>query len=103
MKTILVVDGAENCACDHFQATDGFFALLFPSECQDIEFIEDFCERHPGEDFTAAFSQSWVRPVRKKDVRGIDGILFFELENKKQFYPNKQDSDLDARGRGWKS
>ncbi len=103
MKTILVFDGAENCAYDHFQATNEFFCLLFPADAQDIEFIEDFCERHADEDLQAEFEQLWVRPVRKSDVNGIDGILFYELLGKKIFYPNKKDSDLDATGRGWSS
>ena len=42
MKTILVIDDAENCAYDHFLAADDFFAVLFPEDGQDIEFIEDF-------------------------------------------------------------
>jgi hypothetical protein len=96
VKTILVIDGAENCAYDHFQATEDFFALLFPGEGQDIEFIEDFWERHAEDDLGA-------RPVRKRDVHGIDGILFYGLLRKKIYYPNKKDSDLDATGRGWKS
>ena len=103
MKTILVIDGAENCAYDHFQATDEFFALLFPGDGQDIEFIEDFCERHSNEDLKAEFEQLWERPVRKREVNGIDGILFYGLLIKKIYYPNKRDSDLDATGRGWKS
>ncbi|MFC4671246.1 hypothetical protein ACFO5X_22030 [Seohaeicola nanhaiensis] len=43
----------------------------------------------------------WRRPVARKDIRGIDGILFYELTHKKKFYPNKRDSDLDGWGR-WK-
>jgi hypothetical protein len=83
VKTILVIDGAENCAYDHFQATEDFFALLFPGEGQDIEFIEDFWERHAEDDLGA-------RPVRKRDVNGIDGILFYGLLRKKIYYPNKR-------------
>lgn len=31
----------------------------------------------------------------KSEVRGIDGILFYELrDRKKRFYPNKRNSDL---------
>ncbi len=103
MKTILVVDGAENCAYDHFQATDEFFALIFPADGQDIEFIEDFWKRHAEEDLEEEFDRLWARPVRKRDVHGIDGILFYGLLGKKIYYPNKKDSDLDATGRGWKS
>jgi len=103
VKTILVVDGAENCAYDHFQASDQFFALLFPGDQQDVEFIEDFCDRHINDDLEAEFAQLWARPVHKREVNGIDGILFYGLLSKKIFYPNKRDSDLDATGRGWKT
>jgi hypothetical protein len=103
VKTILIIDGAENCAYDHFQATDEFFALLFPGDGQDIEFIEDVWDRHAGHALEAQFDQLWARPVRKRDVRGIDGILFYGLLRKKIHYPNKKDSDLDATGRSWKS
>jgi hypothetical protein len=101
MKTILIIDGAENCAYDHFQTTEEFFAVLFPNEGQDIEFIEDFRNRHPEGDFAPHFDQLWKSPVRKKDVRGIDGILFYEMLHKKRYYPNKKDSDLNGSGRPW--
>jgi hypothetical protein len=101
MKTILVIDGAENCAYDHFQTTDEFFAVLFPNDGQNIEFIEDFRERHPEDNFASHFDQLWASPVRKKDVRGVDGVLFFEMLHKKRYYPNKKDSDLNGSGRSW--
>lgn len=101
MKTILVIDGADNCAYDHFQTTDEFFAVLFPGEGQDIEFIEDFQDRHPDGDFAPQFEQLWTAPVRKKDVRGVDGILFYHMPHKKKYYPNKRDCDLNGNGRSW--
>ena len=101
MKTILVVDGADNCAYDHFQTSDEFFTVLFPDDGQDIEFIEDFWDRHRGEDFALQFDQLWKSPVRKKDVRGVEGILYYEMLHKKKYYPNKRDSDLNGSGRSW--
>ena len=99
MKTILVIDGADNCAYDCFEASDELFRAIFPEEGQDIEFIEDFLERNPDGRFGAAFESMWKSPVAKKNVRGIDGILFYELLQKKQFYPNKRDSDLNGTSR----
>ena len=101
MKTILVIDGAENCAYDHFQADDDFFGALFPAEGQDIEFIEDFQSRHPEGSFASQFDLLWKSPVPKKQVQGIDGILFYGLLHKKLHYPNKKDSDLNGSGRAW--
>lgn len=99
MKTIQIIDGAENCAYDCFLADDELFEALFPGIGQDIEFIEDFLERDPCGRFDGLFAAMWKRPVAKRDVRGIDGILFYELANKKKYYPNKRDTDLDGSGR----
>ena len=99
MKTIQIIDGAENCAYDCFSADEKLFKAVFPKKGQNIEFIEDFLGRVPDGSLDELFEMMWQRPVAKKDVRGIDGILFYELVNKKKFYPNKRDSDLDGLGR----
>ncbi|MEO0566643.1 MAG: hypothetical protein AAF066_02845 [Pseudomonadota bacterium] len=99
MKTILIIDGAENCAYDCFLADDELFEAVFPLDGQNIEFIEDFLERSSSDQFDGLFESMWKRPIAKKDVRGIDGILFYELINKKKYYPNKRDCDLDGSGR----
>ena len=99
MKTILVIDGADNCAYDCFLASDDLFRRIYPGDGQDIEFIEDLLERSPDGDLDQEFEAMWRRRITKKDVRGIDGILFYELLHKKKFYPNKRDSDLDGVGR----
>jgi hypothetical protein len=99
MKTIQIIDGAENCAYDCFSCDDELFEGIFSENGQDIEFIEDFLDRVPEGSFDHLFETMWKRPVAKKDVRGIDGILFYELLNKKWYYPNKRDSDLDGLGR----
>jgi hypothetical protein len=36
----------------------------------------------------------WARRVLKRDTRGIHGTLFYELEWKKKYYPNKRESDI---------
>lgn len=98
-KTILIIDGANNCAYDCFLASDELFAAVFPGAGQDIEFIEDFCTRDAGGTYNVAFEAMWKRPVPKKNIKGIDGILFYELLFKKGLSPNKRDSDLNGRGR----
>ena len=94
MKNIMVIDGAINCAYDIFGASEELFAAIFPGDGQNIEFIEDFLKRYPNGEFDQEFSEMWEKRVEKRDVLGIDGILFYELENKKIFYPNKRDSDI---------
>jgi hypothetical protein len=102
MKTIMIIDGAQNCAYDCFLSSEALFDFLFPGEGQDIEFIEDVQSRSPPLSLKVKeeFDAMWERPVRKNKVEGIDGILFYELENKKPYYPNKMDSDLDYYSRG---
>ncbi len=95
----MIIDGAENCAYDCFLADEELFSSIFPNPGQDIEFIEDLQLRDPDGTLDALFSQMWSRPVAKRNVNGIDGILFYELPHKKKFYPNKRDSDLDGVGR----
>jgi hypothetical protein len=102
LKNILIIDGADNCAYDIFMAEDELYDLIFPGEGQNIEFIDDLKERSKDRDhLDSLFEKLWSCPVRKDRVEGIHGILFYELENKKEFYPNKKDSDLDGWGRAF--
>lgn len=99
MKYIQVIDGAENCAYDIFTATDEEFALMFPGEGQNIEFVADFFDRIGEARASAICNALWERPVDKSQVQGIHGTLFYGLDTKKPFYPNKRESDLDGSGR----
>ncbi len=97
MKNIQVIDGAMNCAYDIFTATDEEFKLIFPDEGQDIQFAEDI---YSDEEVQMVLAKIWQRRLDKKIVNGIHGTLFYELEYKKQFYPNKKEEDLTInRGR----
>lgn len=98
MKTIMVIDGAENCAYDCFLASEPLFDRIFPGRGQDIDFIEDVLARE-GEALDGEFAAMWSRRVRKRDVQGIDAMLFYGLLHKKRFYPNKRGADLDDGGR----
>ncbi|MES1982629.1 MAG: hypothetical protein V4443_09140 [Pseudomonadota bacterium] len=94
MKNIQVIDGADNCVYDIFAATDDEFALIFPPK-QDVAFIDEVMGRGPEEELDAAFSRIWKRPVRKSDAMGVHGILFYELEHKKQYYPTRRDDEAE--------
>lgn len=92
MKNIQVIDGAANCTYDIFAATNEEFEAIFPNGTN-IEFIEDVVERL-GEDAAGQVLEPlWSRPVAKSEVQGIHGTLFYGLLHKKQYYPNKLDSD----------
>ena len=43
-------------------------------------------------------AQLWDRPVVKKEVQGIHGTLFYELTNKKRYYPTKKESEMVPLG-----
>jgi hypothetical protein len=36
----------------------------------------------------------WKRRVKKIDIIGIHGTVFYELSWKKKYYPNKTDDDI---------
>jgi hypothetical protein len=90
MKNIQVIDGAQNTVYDIFQATDEEFALIFP-EGQDVAFIDEVMARGPEKELDEASDRIWTRRIAKRDAMGIHGILFYELEYKKEFYPTRND------------
>lgn len=92
MKNIQVIDGADNCVYDVFAATDEEFALIFP-DGQDVAFIDEVRNRSSKEALGDTFSRIWERRLRKCDAMGIHGILFYELERKKKYYPTRRDEE----------
>jgi len=92
MKNIQVIDGAGNCAYDVFAATDEEFALIFPAG-QDVAFIDEVMSRGPQKELDEAFAHIWKRRVPKRDASGIHGLLFYELDDKKQYYPTRRDEE----------
>lgn len=76
--------------------TDEEFSLVFqPGE--DIAFIDEVYARHEKlgdiSKVDDAFNSAWRRRVPKKDVMGIHMVLFYELKEKKEYYPNRRDED----------
>jgi hypothetical protein len=92
MKNIQIIDGATNCVYDIFAATDEEFALIFP-DGTNIAFIDEVMSHHDNAVIDEAFQQIWSRPVLKSEAMGIHGLLFYELEEKKQFYPTRRDEE----------
>ena len=92
MKNIQVIDNAVNCVYDVFAATDEEFVLIFP-DGQDIAFIDEVCEREGEKRLVNTFNQIWKRRLRKCDAVGIHGLLFYELEEKKVYYPTRRDEE----------
>ena len=55
MKNIQIIDGADNCVYDIFEATDEEFSLLFPSG-QNIAFIDEVYDRENEDKLNGAFN-----------------------------------------------
>ncbi|WP_454626886.1 hypothetical protein [Bradyrhizobium cenepequi] len=95
MKNIQVIDGALNCTFSLFQATDEEFMLLFPAPRQDIQYAEDLAGLPQQNDINAALQRIWERPVRKQDVQGIHGTLFYQLQRYKSVFRDKREEAVD--------
>jgi hypothetical protein len=92
MKNIQVFDCASNAVYDIFSATDDEFALIFQTG-EDVAFIDEVYERENASELNSAFERIWTRRVPKKEAMGIHGLLFYDLEEKKQFYPTRRDEE----------
>jgi hypothetical protein len=99
MRNIQVIDGAENTVYDIFAASDADFALIYPPG-EDVAFIDEVIAKHKGRKshLNAALRRIWKRRIKKRDVLGIHGILFYELPNKKAFYPTRRDEEASNPG-----
>jgi hypothetical protein len=49
--------------------------------------------RHDDAVIDEAFQRIWFRPVKKSEAMGIHGLLFYEFEEKKQYYPTRRDEE----------
>jgi hypothetical protein len=92
MKNIQVIDGANNAVYDIFSSTDEEFALIFPPG-EDIAFSDEVWTRADYDALAAAFTAIWSRRVPKVQVQGIHGLLFYGLEDKKQYYLTRRDEE----------
>lgn len=92
MKNIQIVDGAENCVYDIFAATDEEFALIFQHDT-DVAFIDEVYASGNEQLLDTAFNSIWQRRVKRVDVQGIHGMIFYELDRKKVYYPTRKDEE----------
>ena len=92
MKNIQVIDGAENCVFDIFEATDERFRVIFP-DGTDVAFIDEVSARENAETLESTLKEIWRNRLKKKDAMGIHGILFYGNEHKKEYYPSRKDED----------
>jgi hypothetical protein len=91
-RNVQVIDGARNCVYDVFALSEEDFALLFP-DGSDIAFAEDFESRPDLDRVLAALERLWLNRIPKALAMGIHGLLFYELPEKRQFYPTRRDEE----------
>lgn len=92
MKNIQIIDGAGNCAYDIFATTDEELSLIFPDDT-DIAFIEEVYAKGNEQTLNQAFSSIWKRRIKKRDAQGIHGVIFYQLPEKKVYYPTRKDEE----------
>jgi hypothetical protein len=92
MKNIQVIDGAINSTYDIFAVTDEEFLLIFPSG-HDVAFIDEVYSRSNSQELDLVFNVIWKRRIPKCEVDGIHGLLFYGLEEKKNYYPTRKDEE----------
>lgn len=97
MKNVQVIDRALNATYSVFQMTEHEFGLVFPLPGQDIEFAEDLFERLRDEKAETLLAAVWARPVRKAEISGLHGTLFYGFADRRSRYPaTKREQDFDA-------
>ena len=101
MKNIQIIDAGENCAYDLYSLDVELFNLIFQNNTN-IAFIDQIIERFGLNKTNDIMDELWKNPIKKHIANGIHGTIFYELENKKQFYPNLRESDLDNWARPWR-
>jgi hypothetical protein len=92
VKNIQVFDGAVNAVYDIFTATEEEFALIFPNGA-DVGFIDEVYQHQPRQTLNAALTAFWKRRIPKREAMGIHGILFYQCEHKKVYYPTRRDEE----------
>lgn len=92
MKNIQIIDRAMNCVYDIFAAPDDVFDLVF-APGTDIAFVEELEKRRDAKRVWDALNTIWSNRVRKCDVQGIHGTIFYGLLHKRQYYPTLRDEE----------
>lgn len=92
MKNIQVIDGADNAVYDIFAASDEVFEMVFPRGT-DVAFIEEIRERPDADRVLSALETIWAQRLPKSQAMGIHGLLFYELIEKRQYYPTLRDEE----------
>ena len=96
LKNIQIIDGAVNAAYSIYQATDEEFEAIFQQPQQDLEIVEDFVDRVGENEASRILTRLWQRPIRKRDVQGIHGTLYYDYKDKSKYLPESK-REIDRR------
>ena len=98
MKNVQIIDGAVNATFSVFQATEEEFALIFPTQGQDIEVVEDVVERMGEAAADQLLTPLWSRPILRREAMGIHGLLYYDSQDRRDHLPpTKREVDWDER------
>lgn len=88
MKNVQVIDGATNCTYEIFQINEEDFKVIFPNNDQEIQFADelDFKDARVRN----ALDRMWQNRIDRRTVVGIHGTLFYQLEEKKIYFPTRK-------------
>jgi hypothetical protein len=83
----MVVDGAMNATFSVFQITEDEFDRIFPAPGQDIAFIEEVIAVHGDAATGEMMAPIWERPILRRDVDGLHGLLIYDGSDRIPFHP----------------
>ncbi|HVJ53282.1 MAG TPA: hypothetical protein VM689_12520 [Aliidongia sp.] len=86
LKTIQFIDGRLTGSFGFWRANPEEFSEIFPGDGQDIEIAAHLADRI-GERADELLGAVLQRPILKQQLRGIDGTLLFEAEDRREFLP----------------
>jgi Fic family protein len=62
---------------------------------QDIQYAEDLGDLPRQDEIAVALQRIWERPIRKHDIQGIHGTLFYQLQHYKNIYREKREDAVE--------
>jgi hypothetical protein len=95
MKNIQVIDSAQNCSFSIYSVGEEDYRLIFSQPGQNVEFIEDLAKRVGSRRAGEIVMRATATRLDKADIAGLHGTLFIGMANRRAWYPNKRESDLD--------
>lgn len=99
MKNIMIVDGCQEYGFDIHQIGEPHFREIMPASEENVVFIEDIYNRSDYNELFPAFKAMWYGRIDNKNVKGIDGIFFYESYGRKIGYA---DRSANCKKRGTK-